>query len=462
MSIKRGAVLAVLVLAAATLAASAQMNPFSPSVSVLNGQSLESEGSFGLFMNSFDYAAMEPAFFALLTGDESTRHLGKPSSKEDGQPRVLYTNLANFGDRDIFQVGGFTAAGPGNFGAALGWGKWSARDSNNFGDSDTQKQDVTQVGLSYGWRLGKGKSLGVAYHYVDDTYKFNEVDNGDTSQTGKESLKSHKIYGQYRQEFGSDKAFAIGAWYSMIDSEYNNIYPGYDELSRDDVGGNSYGVRGQLNWWVAPQTDLQFSASFGKDDWEYDNRVVEQDGDFRQIVLGDDIGGTSYMASAKVLHRLTDTDFAVGFELGKADFDYNVNWRLEDTEDFFDYVSREKSEYSYWAFPLGVRHHFSPKFAVFAGARFMQYTNEYRSGSDYFSEFSEYSSKDEYSRTDYRFGARYQATDGLAVQILAGEDDSTPYPYPRGRATVSGSEGPSYGRELIDTKLVALMISLSF
>lgn len=463
MSMKRRAVLAILVCAAATLVAGAQSNPFSPDPTILIPESLEAEGSFGLFLNSFDYAANEPAEFALLTGDESTRYLGKPSSKEDGNPRVLYTNLANFGEIDSFQLGGFTKAGPGNFGGALGWGKWSSKDSDNFGNSTTDKEDVKQLNLAYGWRLSKTQSLGFSYLYADDTYKYNEFDGGDPYETGKNSAKAHLLQAQYRQEFGSDKAFTIGAWYSMKDSDYLDTFPGYDDVSRDDLSGKGYGLRGRLNWWLAPKTDLQFTASYGKEDWEYDNRVVEQSGSFRQLALTDDIGGTSYMVGAQVLHRLADTDFAAGVELGKVDFDFNVNWRLED-EGTYDYISRQTNEYSYWALPLAVRHHFSPKFSVFAGARFMQYTNDYRSGSDYFETFQQYTSKDEYSATDYRFGARYQATDGLSVQILAGEDDSSDS-YPDrviGHTPATPSMSSSSSRERIDTKLIALQVSLSF
>lgn len=463
---------ALLLLAATTMSGNALAQGFGfyfeRDPSLLIGNSLENEGSFGLLYNSYDYAAMNPADLAMLTGDESTRYLGRPSTKE-GDPRVLYTNLANFGEVDTFQLGGFTGVGPGNLAAAIGYSSWEdSFEEPGFSGEESDSFDGLQAFISYGWKLSDATALGFTYNYADSSYE--EKDTLFDDDTFVDEANSNIFAAAYRQDLGQNLSFNIKAYVSMTDSEYGSSDE--DSFERYDIGRTGYGVKGRVNWYRG-NTDVEFRAALGFEDGEFDEDVIsrfDSEGIFIDRVTDDDLSSDYYMAGVRFLHRHGDTDFGAGFELQQNNYDFDVTIAEEvDGSVFNTFRENDELESFTWSIPLTVRHWFSPKFSVFAGARFQQVMDEYtfrffEDGS--FEGGSE--SRFEYTRTDYRLGFRYQASDFLAVQALFGEDDADDdddyFPYPRGEASKLNEVGigSSLSRERIDGSIFALSVSLSF
>ncbi|NJN64138.1 MAG: hypothetical protein HC882_04170 [Acidobacteria bacterium] len=407
---------------------------------VLIPNSLEFEGSFGLFYNSFDYAAMNPADLAFLTGDESTRYLGRPNEAE-GTPRVLYTNLANFGHVDTFQLGGFMGAGPGNLAGAIGYANSKFEEKDEPGDPVfTTEEDGLQIFLSYGWKLGDSSALGFTWNLADSSYE-----EGEEFDYGfKDEAMSNTFVGEYKQILGENMSFNIGGYISLRDQEWSRDFFDYTDGYQADIARTGYGVKGRLNWYRG-NTDVEFRAKIGLEDGELDNDEILRDGSFVIRAIDDDFQSDYYMAAVRFLHRNGNTDFAGGLELSQSSEEIDVTFQ-EEGEGTFEFREEYEFDTFAWTIPLSVRHWFSPKFSVFMGARFSWVNDEfeYRETDEGFLDDVDGQETDR-TITDYRIGCRYKASDFLAVQLLFGEineDDDDDYIGPfASKASESGYFG---------------------
>jgi hypothetical protein len=443
--------------------------------------SLENEASFGLFFNSYDYMRTNPADFALLTGDESTRYLARPSERS-GDPAVLYTNLANFGSMDTFQLGGFTEAGPGNFGAAVGYVDFSFEESGT-GFPESDEADGSQVYLVYGWGLNDTMTLGVSLDYLDLESTSMDMNSFGSDAFGDE-LTSYEAKVALRGDPSSDFSWNVSGFFRSqeIESFERDVDSGGTDRERLDLDGSVFGVMGRLNWYRG-DTDYELFGGYETGDFDVDNTELLFEGTPSSFIRWDRFDDTNdadrFTLGAKALHRLGDTDFAAGLVLQQVDLESNLGYRQFEPDSAPTDVAvldvatvrvrdRYEAEQLTWSIPLSVRHHFTDKFSVVAGAIFSMMSVE-ETESDFVtalpsgSVLADVRREDEVdiSDTDYRLGFRYEISRHLAAQLLFGEEESMFLSFDG-----IGGPGPAeFGlmrREEVETDIAALMVSLSF
>jgi hypothetical protein len=404
--------------------------------------SLQYENSFGLFLNSFDYAAMNPADFAKLTGDESTRYLGRPSVRGE-EAFVVYTNLYNFGERDSLQLGGFDRVGPGNLGGAIGYTE-ANEELNDNDDGESIEFDDTGMNLfvTYGWDITDTLALGFSYRLLDKEFSFADQDLFFNDGEFKNEFMSQKLVGALRGDMSDEFSFNVLAYLTANELEVgirDRDFSGDDFFAGGEWDGMTFGLKGRANWYWDDDNDFELFAGIAFSEYDLDNDDIYREEGVgvnelrRWNVTGDTNESDAYNIGGKWLHRRGDTDFAVGLEIWQSNYDVSYDYRQVD----FDadataggettVSARVKDEIEVdnfsWAVPMSIRHHFSDKFSLILGGRFawMQAENDRKivvnGGTNQDTSF-----ESTQSFTDYRIGCRYEINDFVALQALFGEE----------------------------------------
>ncbi|RMG43078.1 MAG: hypothetical protein D6718_12985 [Acidobacteria bacterium] len=456
----------------------AQADPY-----VLLGSSIQSEASFGLFLDSFDYAAQRPADLALITGDESTRHLNRPATRE-GDAHILYTNLSNIGTSNTFQAGSVFRAGPGNLVIAAGFSQFDQKTTTDsfgstFSSRNVSKSDNewTQVAIGYGWSIGDKGHLGFLYNYAD----LSQPDSSVSQQFAPSSstfstlddyqITDHDFRFGWRGDPSDGFTYSVGA-HAMIrditDLSRINESDGTVNSEGLEMSGTLWGIDGRFTWYH-DDYDVELFADYSTGSYDLDNNVLQNDpGDWfgfsYDYAVDDQFDADMTTIGMRYLRRLGQADLGVGVSLQDASYDFFLAYDSADpgpppgtpntrTETW------RKQDWFATMIPISARYHFTDKLSVTAGAEFALVQSEVENRDRYTptadpglqSEFRT-KTEDDTTFTDYRVGLRYELNEHVTGQLMFGR--TTSYFF--------DSVGGFGSTDLIDTTKAAVSVTVQW
>jgi hypothetical protein len=227
-----------------------------------SSQSIRSETSFDLFENHWDYMLM-PGYLGLF--------------EDDGR---YYTQLANLGERDMFQFGMYRPLGPGyiafkvqfmrndgDFTESTVYTDFELQSATDFfADPDRQFYDngsdyennAGDVYVGYAWPLAEDSSLGFGIDYVWQKSEYNQFESElDVPRDG--TTNSRTLF----TPFGS--IGGVNYW------QYEDNYYSSDEFDAKDTAFIvEYMKRGDISWRVrgvvqAVDHDSTYSETYTED-----------------------------------------------------------------------------------------------------------------------------------------------------------------------------------------------------
>jgi hypothetical protein len=240
-------------LGAFALPAVAQVDP-DPNSILNSSQSIESETTFDLFENEYDYMLM-PAYTGFF--------------EDNGR---FYTQLGNTGGDNNFQFGHYRPMGPGYFSFRVAIhsetfetdvtaelqdfdddpGNGFFQPPNIFTDAESIEQDSSDITLygGYAWTLSDDGSLGFGVEYFEESFEFeDELTSIDDQRAGlgsplsddetlvihqefESSQQSITLLGEYMRR--GDRSWRVRGFVQDVDNEVENSTRIDDEILFDN------------------------------------------------------------------------------------------------------------------------------------------------------------------------------------------------------------------------------------
>ncbi|MFN7967042.1 MAG: hypothetical protein U0V87_15275 [Acidobacteriota bacterium] len=395
------------------------------SADVLQGQSIMSQATSGLFEGTFDFS-MRPEFVGQIQRDEATRSLSRPSSGGEGSPNILFTNLSSLNTVDTFSVGGVKHVGPGNLALFGGYQNWKDWTMNNFdGDSASdESMRFWQIEALYGWKLGDGY-LGFGLEHVRGNVD-DASDNGSARSESEFSGKYTKLDVGYAQNVGDHAGWSVGAWLSDSDilSEDRFRNSGFRENETYDLGGITVGLRGRYTFNLG-DGDGEVSASVRRGTFDLDNPTtfsesIAKFGTINDKVNADDTKHTLYQIGWRYLNRLGEkVDFAYSVNYGYNKLETELKGRETSAGDFVgNFRTFRENQFKDLSIPVGVRFQLTERLRAFAGAGFTYYWDEDTSVDSFTDEgISRSHAEHNHTQTHYATGLRLDFNEHLSGEV---------------------------------------------
>ena len=458
--------------------------------------SLEATGSYGLFLNTNDYAYNNEADLARLTGDESTRYFRTPSATGEGEPHVIFTNLSNIAYQDssspfssdvsVLQLGTVKQLGPGNISAGLAYAvsedELSGSTSNPGGadpntNSASSEEDRVDLYVGYGFPIGDMSSLGFSLRYANIEDKSSDTDvfplafqTITDSSSEENSLLSFAA--AFRMDLSDTMHFNVRGWYTDEDVEATatevdrvdnppTTETVAEEVEALELSGRNIGVIGRFNM---TRGDSDFEGYLGHSRGKMDlDRAIISDTftDMGTVVFSaveewaDEVENIDFYIGFNALRRFGDLDVAGGVQLNSTNYEIDVRTMImEPAATPLDENSGAwEQDVLQFALPISLRYHLSENFSIGAGARWLWQETETDlteifdvNGTDPFTSTTSTSTTS--TGSDYRIYARYDARNASA-QLLWGDTSSA--------TSVVFDE-----RDQIDLRYVAVQVNFSW
>jgi hypothetical protein len=449
--------------------------------------SLESLGSFGMFENTNDFAYNNEADLALLRGDESTRHLKMPSVEDEGDARVIFTNLTNYAIEDFDAAGALTLGtvskvGPGNLSIGLGYRAFESEFNctstgtgscgGGAGSSDYGKFEMPalDLALGYGFKLSEKSSLGFSFRYGSGEENLEEWQAPTTGtpilETSIFEWMSYRFGAAFRMDMSEKLSWNVRAFVSSTTPEASFS----DEFNMADfkLTSGTFGLMGRVNFY-RENTDYEVFVSFAGSQADIDDAMATDTSvspSFTEVWT-DDFNRTDFHVGVRGLYRLGKADFAPAVVFGNMTADGKVRTAEQGQPDTFGANFDDTRNQLY--IPFSVRYHFTERFAAGAGAQWTWLSTEDERTEELLVSGSEGSFtdtfKDTQTFTDYRLFMRYGGEHLSAQLLFANELDnffiSATGPQP-GSITPSSSSDRNFDRNNLSIDTVAVMVNVAW
>lgn len=353
--------------------------------------STASQSTFGLTRYGYD-GLMHPWQYPSIDPGRS-RHLGFRQESDGIQKELVWVQLGNTSSADTFGGAYIGKLGNGYLGAQLTYDtdvhESSSVDSvPGFDDVDNTKDTLDHLEgyVGYGWSAGDKLAHGVGLSFRDGTDEFKSY--GQDTISGFRTVNSYERTDwnvRYGVKFTPSDEFSwvvsahVGN--SDADNEWRSdtldaagVQTSSFTMRLIELGGTSYGVGGQFNWYKGSM-DYQIDAGYKWTDWEFDNTAIQ----FQ------DVGGT-YTAFQNVTDdSIDDRAFRVGGTVGYHDGPLHIygglkvkcaQLRVDVLGDFDDPAAQqfrddEKAQFTRFTPRIGVVYELTDHVALSAGARYV-------------------------------------------------------------------------------------------